>query len=77
MVTDDVEAELQSRRWPGQLCRTYPGTLTQGDKRILMARDPALQSAVEAWLQSQIAAGVPTRMLEQAMQDYVNAPATR
>ena len=73
MVTDDVEAELQSRRWPGQLCRTYPGTLTQGDKRILMARDPALQSAVESWLQSQIAAGEPSRMLEQAMQDYVNA----
>ena len=73
MVTDDVEAELQSRRRPGQLCRTYPGTLTQGDKRILMARDPALQSAVESWLQSQIAAGEPSRMLEQAMQDYVNA----
>lgn len=77
MVTDDVEAELQSRRWPGQLCRTYAGTLTHGDKRILMARDPALQSAVEAWLQSRIAAGEPQRLLEQAMQDYVNAPATR
>ena len=77
MVTDDVEAELQSRRWQGQLCRTYPGTLTQGDKRILMARDPALQSAVDAWLQSQIAAGVPQRLLEQAMHDYVNAPAAR
>jgi hypothetical protein len=38
-----------------------------------MARDPALQSAVDAWLQSQIAAGEPRRMLEQAMQDYVNA----
>jgi cyclohexadienyl dehydratase len=76
MVTDDVEAELQSRRWPGQLCRTYPGTLTQGDKRILMARDPVLQSAVDAWLQSQIAAGEPLRMLEQAMHDYVRAPAT-
>jgi cyclohexadienyl dehydratase len=77
MVTDDVEAELQSRRWPGQLCRTYAGTLTQGDKRILMARDPALQSAVDAWLQSQVAAGGPQRMLDQAMQDYVNAPGTR
>jgi cyclohexadienyl dehydratase len=77
MVTDDVEAELQARRWRGQLCRTYPGTLTQGDKRILMARDPALQSAVDAWLQSQIAAGEPRRMLEQAMQDYVDSPAAR
>jgi cyclohexadienyl dehydratase len=77
MVTDDVEAELQARRWPGRLCRTYPATLTQGDKRILMTRDPALQSAVDTWLQSQVAAGEPQRLLEQAMQDYVNAPATR
>jgi cyclohexadienyl dehydratase len=77
MVTDDVEAELQARRWPGQLCRTYPGTLTEGDKRILMTPDPALQSAVDAWLQSQIVTGEPQRLLEQAMQDYVNAPAAR
>lgn len=77
MVTDDVEAELQSRRWPGQLCRTYPGTLTQGDKRILIARDPALQAAVDAWLRSRIAAGESQGWLEQAMQDYVNEPAAR
>lgn len=75
MVTDDVEAELQARRWPGQLCRTYAGTLTQGDKRILMSRDPALQAAVEAWLQAQMAAREPARLLEQAMDDYVRAAA--
>ncbi len=50
MVTDDVEAELQARRRPGQLCRTYPGTLTRGEKRILMAPDPALQAVVDGWL---------------------------
>ena len=77
MVTDDVEAELQARRWPGQLCRTYPGTLTRGDKRILMARDPALQAAVDAWLQERIAAGEPARALERAMQEYVDATAGR
>ena len=72
MVTDDVEAELQARRRPGQLCRTYPGTLTRGEKRILMARDPALQRVVDEWLARAIAAGEPARELERAMQAYVS-----
>jgi cyclohexadienyl dehydratase len=77
MVTDDVEAELQARRWPGQLCRTYAGTLTQGDKRILMTADPALQAKVDSWLQALLAAGEPQRMLERAMQSYVEAASPR
>jgi cyclohexadienyl dehydratase len=72
MVTDDVEAELQARRRPGQLCRTYPGTLTRGEKRILMSRDPALQVVVDEWLARAIAAGEPARELERAMQAYVS-----
>jgi len=72
MVTDDVEAELQARRRPGQLCRTYPGTLTRGEKRILMARDPALQGVVDEWLAKVIAAGEPARELERAVQAYVS-----
>ena len=72
MVTDDVEAELQARRRPGQLCRTYPGPLTRGDKRILMARDPALQRVVDEWLARAHAAGEPARELERAMQAYVS-----
>ncbi len=72
MVTDDVEAELQARRRPGQLCRTYPGTLTRGEKRILMARDPALQAIVDEWLAKVIAAGEPARELERAMRAYVS-----
>ena len=75
MVTDDVEAELQARRWPGRLCRTYSGTLTRGDKRILMARDPALNAAVDTWLRQSIAAGAPARALERAMQEYVDGAA--
>jgi cyclohexadienyl dehydratase len=71
MVTDDVEAELQARRWPAQLCRTYPGTLTPGEKRILMAPDPALQALVDEWLAKALAAGVPARELERATQAYV------
>jgi cyclohexadienyl dehydratase len=72
MVTDDVEAELQARRRPGQLCRTYPGTLPRGEKRILMSRDPALQVVVDEWLARAIAAGEPARELERAMQAYVS-----
>jgi cyclohexadienyl dehydratase len=72
MVTDDVEAELQARRRPGQLCRTYPGTLTRGEKRILMAPDPALQAVVDGWLAGAKAAGEPAREIEQAMQAYVS-----
>lgn len=71
MVTDDVEAELQARRRPGQLCRTYPGTLTRGEKRILMAPDPVLQAVVDEWLARAIAAGEPARAIERAMQAYV------
>ena len=72
MVTDDVEAELQARRRPGQLCRTYPGTLTRGEKRILMARDAALQAIVDEWLAKAIAAGEPARELDRAMRAYVS-----
>ncbi|MBK7904038.1 MAG: gamma subclass chorismate mutase AroQ [Proteobacteria bacterium] len=72
MVTDDVEAELQARRRPGQSCRTYPGTLTRGEKRILMVRDPALQAVVDEWLARVIAAGEPTREIERAMWAYVS-----
>jgi len=72
MVTDDVEAELQAGRRPGQLCRTYPGTLTRGEKQILMLRDPALQVVVDEWLAKAIAAGAPARELERAMRAYVS-----
>jgi cyclohexadienyl dehydratase len=63
MITDDVEAELQSHHHPG-LCRAYPGTLTHADKAILMPRDPDLVKAVNDWLTPAIAAGEPARLLE-------------
>ena len=63
MVTDDVEAELQSHRHPG-LCRAFPGTFTHSDKAILMPHDPELVTAVNDWLAPAISAGEPTRMLK-------------
>jgi cyclohexadienyl dehydratase len=75
MFTDDVEADLQALRHPGELCRAYQGTLTNGAKRIYMARDDALRAAVDAWLAHAIAAGLPARSLERAMLRF-GAPAS-
>ena len=66
MITDDVEADLQAYRHP-ELCRTYAGTLTRATKAIFMARDAALQGAVDAWLQQAIAQGTPARLIKEAM----------
>ncbi len=66
VITDDTEVELQVRRHPG-LCRTLPGTLSHADKVILVARDPALLSAVNGWLRRELAAGVPSRLMRAAL----------
>lgn len=62
MITDDVEAMLQSRRHPG-LCRAYPGTLTHADKAIYLPRDPELLHVVDEWLKPKVAAGEPARLI--------------
>lgn len=72
MVTDDVEADLQALRYPGELCRPTPTTLTRGEKRILMRRDPGLQQAVDAWLVRAIDDGMPAETLRRAMRQYAS-----
>ncbi|MGH8138435.1 MAG: transporter substrate-binding domain-containing protein [Steroidobacteraceae bacterium] len=67
MITDDVEAELQTRHHPG-LCRTYPGTLTRSQKAILMPRDPDLLKAINEWLGSALASGEPARLLKSYLE---------
>jgi hypothetical protein len=70
MITDDVEADLQALRHPGQLCRTTQQTLTPAEKRIFMAPDPGLQTAVDAWPARAMVAGTLALQLEQAMHRF-------
>jgi cyclohexadienyl dehydratase len=72
MFTDDVEADLQARGHRGKLCRSYNGTLTNGAKRIFMARDESLRTAVDGWLTQALAAGLPARLLDQAIERYAS-----
>jgi cyclohexadienyl dehydratase len=64
MITDDVEAELQTRAHP-DLCRAFRGTLTRADKAVLMPRDAALVAAVNEWLAQSMKAGEPARLIQQ------------
>jgi cyclohexadienyl dehydratase len=74
MITDDVEVDLQTRRHP-ELCRTLAGTLTQGDKRILVANDERLHSVVNSWLSLASLAGLPERYLQLAIRQHSEGPA--
>jgi len=66
MITDDTEVDLQTHRHP-DLCRPSPATLTHADKAILLPHDAAFVSAVNAWLQDEIKAGEPARLIKQGL----------
>lgn len=58
MVTDGAEVDFQARRHPGVLC---PAAVAESfdhfEKAYWMTRDPALKTAVDAWLTTSLAVG--------------------
>ena len=66
MVTDDVEVALQIRRHPA-LCRATNLLFEPSNKAVMMGRDPALETAVNDWMKSELRANVPASLLEQAL----------
>jgi len=66
MVTDDTEADLKTKQYP-QLCRSFSGTITKSDKALWIHTDAALVGFVNAWLQKELAAGLPQQWLKEAM----------
>jgi cyclohexadienyl dehydratase len=67
MVTDGAEVDYQSRRHKGVLCpAAVPGPFDRADKAYWMTRDPALTTAVNAWLQPVLTAGAYAKALEAA-----------
>lgn len=74
MITDDTEVDLQTHRHP-DLCRPNPATLTHADKAIMLPHDAPFVSAVNAWLQDEIKAGEPDRLIRQGLGE--GQPATR
>jgi cyclohexadienyl dehydratase len=66
MVTDDVEVALQTRLHPG-LCRATDLLFEPAAKAVMLLPEPELQTAVDRWMQTELAAGVPARLLAQAL----------
>jgi cyclohexadienyl dehydratase len=64
MFTDDTEVELQHRRHP-ELCRLSRDTFMPTTKAFLMPRDPHLQSAVSDWVDAEINAHEPDRLMDR------------
>jgi chorismate mutase-like protein len=65
MITDAIEARLQSRLHP-KLCALHPDApFDFSEKAILLPRDLALKAFVDQWLHQQIESGAFARLNEQ------------
>ncbi len=65
MITDLIEAQLQSARNPA-LCMTMPDeTMTYQEKGYMLPKDPSLLAAVNSWLTAAQAAGTLSALFDQ------------
>lgn len=64
MFTDETEIRLEMRRHP-RLCRLLGAAFEPADKVFLMARGGDWTEAVDPWLMEAVAAGTPSRLLDQ------------
>ena len=64
MFTDETEVALATHRHP-ELCRLLRESFEPADKAVLMARDAGWADVVDPWLEAQIRAGTPARLLSE------------
>ena len=62
MFTDEAEVALATHRHP-RLCRLLRESFEPADKAVLMAREAGWAEVIDPWLQAQIRAGMPARLL--------------
>jgi cyclohexadienyl dehydratase len=67
MVTDGLEADHQAELHP-ELCAVPVAPFTRLEKAYMFARDPAMKSAIDAWLEGHFAAGTWQQALDRARQ---------
>ncbi|MBM3557072.1 MAG: transporter substrate-binding domain-containing protein [Alphaproteobacteria bacterium] len=64
-ISDGIEVELQSRRFPGVLCpAAVPAPFNSFEKAYLMTKDDALRAEVDRWLEGALTGGVWAKALE-------------
>ena len=70
MFTDEVDAKVRVRRYP-DLCYTLADSPMRDPKAILMPGAPDLVAAVDDWVLESVAAGEPTRLIEQHLRQFL------
>ena len=74
MVTDGLEADHQARLHPELCAVPVEAPFTRLEKAYMFARDPALKSFIDGWLEAAFASGAWQRALDRAMSAHLGLP---